>query len=95
LGKKPGLVISTGGGCVTREENYFYLHQNGAVIFLERSLHLLEREGRPLSGGDLGAMYERRFPLYRRFAGRIVQNDAPAEIVAKNVLEAAYEVIGD
>jgi len=95
LGKRSGLVISTGGGCVNREENYFHLRQNGTVIFLERSLHLLAREGRPLSGGDLEAMYECRLPLYRRFADRIIQNDAQVETVAKNVLEAAYEAIGD
>lgn len=36
LGKTSGLVIATGGGCVTRPENYPRLHQNGTMIFLER-----------------------------------------------------------
>ena len=32
LGKQSGLVIATGGGCVTRPENYPLLHQNGTIF---------------------------------------------------------------
>lgn len=46
LGKASGLVIATGGGCVTRPENYPHLHQNGAIIFLERELSKLPKKGR-------------------------------------------------
>ena len=88
LGSQSGLVIATGGGCVTREENYFHLRQNGIIIFLERSTALLAREGRPLSQGDLEAMYRQRLPLYRRFACLTAHNDAPAETVVKNILSA-------
>lgn len=31
LGKQSGLVIATGGGCVTQQRNFDLLHQNGAV----------------------------------------------------------------
>lgn len=47
LGKASGLVIATGGGCVTRPENYPHLHQNGAIIFLERELSKLAKKGLP------------------------------------------------
>lgn len=91
LGKESGLVISTGGGCVTRGENYPLLHQNGAIIFLERELSKLPKKGRPLSlRGNLEDMYTMRLPMYRRFADVIVANDADPERVAKKV-EAAYE----
>jgi shikimate dehydrogenase len=39
LGKQSGTVISTGGGCVTREENYPLLHQNGVIVWLRRGLN--------------------------------------------------------
>lgn len=83
LGKRSGAVISTGGGCVTRAENYPLLHQNGRIVWLRRDLDKLAREGRPLSlNADLSAMYAVREPLYARFADFTVDNtDAPEETV--------------
>ena len=49
LGKRSGLVIATGGGCVTRERNYPLLHQNSRIIWLQRCPARLPTEGRPLS----------------------------------------------
>ena len=95
LGKESGLVIATGGGCVTRPENYPLLHQNGTIIFLERELSKLPKKGRPLSLlGNLQDMYTIRLPMYRRFADLIVPNDGDPEAVAKNV-EEAYEHFSD
>ena len=95
LGKESGLVIATGGGCVTRPENYPLLHQNGTIIFLERELSKLPKKGRPLSlRGNLQDMYTLRLPMYRRFADLIVPNDGDPEAVAKNV-EEAYEHFSD
>lgn len=95
LGKASGLVISTGGGCVTRPENYPHLHQNGTIIFLERELSKLPKKGRPLSlRGNLQDMYTIRLPMYRRFADITVANDGPVETVAKTV-EEAYEHFSD
>lgn len=95
LGKESGLVIATGGGCVTRPENYPHLHQNGAIIFLERELSKLPRKGRPLSlRGNIQDMYTMRLPMYRRFADITVANDGPVEAVAKRV-EEAYERFSD
>ena len=34
LGKRSGCVIATGGGCVTRPENYNSLHQNGSIFWV-------------------------------------------------------------
>ena len=88
LGKKSGAVISTGGGCVTRADNYPVLHQNGTIIWLRRDLNKLAREGRPLSlGADLGAMYAVREPLYARFADFTVDNTGTPEETVDAILE--------
>jgi shikimate dehydrogenase len=46
---RSGLVISCGGGIVTRRENYALLHQNGTIVLLERPLGQLSLAGRPIS----------------------------------------------
>lgn len=75
LGKRSGLVIATGGGCITVDENYSHLHQNGLIIWLKRPLDRLPTDGRPLSqAGKLQEMFESRAPLYERFADCSVDN---------------------
>lgn len=68
-GKQSGCVIATGGGTVTRAENYAALHQNGVIVFLTRPLGELSSSGRPLSA-SLGVekLYEARLPLYEAWA---------------------------
>ena len=44
-----GLVISCGGGIVTREQNKFYVRCNSNVIYLERPLTTLSDHNRPVS----------------------------------------------
>lgn len=91
VGKKPGQVIATGGGVVTRAENYPHLHQNGTILFLERDLDRLPTEGRPLSQqGSLRELYARRLPLYRQFADITLRNSKPPEKIAEEA-EHAYE----
>ena len=88
LGKQSGTVISTGGGCVTRPENYPLLHQNGTIVWLRRDLDKLAREGRPLSlNADLHAMYAARQPLYQRFADLTADNTGTPEETANAILE--------
>ena len=73
LGKQSGLIIATGGGCVTQERNFPLLHQNGRIFWLQRELSLLPVDGRPLSQTtDLSAMFAIRKPLYARFADHII-----------------------
>jgi len=88
LGKQPGLVIATGGGCVTREENYPLLHRGGTIVRLNRDLDSLPKEGRPLSqAGNLGEMLRIREPMYRRFADFTVDNVGTPEETAGEVLK--------
>ena len=90
LGKRSGLIIATGGGCVTREENYPLLHQNGEIFCLCRALEKLPTEGRPLSqGNSLRELFEKRWPMYRRFADHIIDNDSGSvHDAAVRILEA-------
>ena len=77
LGKQSGLVIATGGGCVTKARNYPLLHQNGHIFWLQRNIEDLPTEGRPLSASqDLQKMYALRKPMYEAFADHTVTNDA-------------------
>lgn len=87
-GKQSGLVIATGGGWVTKAENYPHLHQNGRIFWLQRPVSQLERAGRPLSiGADLEAMYEKRAPLYRQFSDETVYNCNAPEETAQIILK--------
>ena len=88
LGKRSGLVIATGGGCVTREENYSLLHQNGRIIWLQRDISLLPKDGRPLSqANDLTDMFNKRQPMYERFADVGVDNNLSPEDTVRRFLE--------
>ena len=73
LGKRTGLVIATGGGCVTMARNEPLLRQNGRILWLQQDLEKLATAGRPLSQSqDLRHMYETRAPLYTKFADEII-----------------------
>ena len=87
LAQSNHFVIATGGGCVTREENYDLLHQNGIIFWLKRNIDQLPREGRPLSAGDLAAMYDRRKACYERFADHIVDNNGTVEDTVQAILD--------
>lgn len=87
LGMQSGLVIATGGGCVTRAENHPLLHQNGTVFCLTRALDQLPVEGRPLSQKTkLETMFQIRKPMYKAFADYLVANDDTPEAAAKQIL---------
>jgi shikimate dehydrogenase len=87
LGKRSGLIIATGGGCVTREENYPHLHRNGRIFCLKRDLDKLPSSGRPLSQKTPAEeMYRVRKPLYERFADHHIDNNGSAEAAAEEIL---------
>lgn len=84
LGKRSGLVIATGGGCVTKVRNYPLLHQNGTILWLKRDLNLLPTDGRPLSHkSNMVQMYAGRKPFYEDFSDLVVDNNGtPEETIA-------------
>lgn len=83
LCKAAGTVIATGGGCVTRPENYAHLHRNSRIFWLRRDVEKLPTIGRPLSQRNTPAqLYRQREPLYREFADEIVDNDGSIQATA-------------
>ncbi|MDD7340560.1 MAG: shikimate kinase [Firmicutes bacterium] len=89
LGKGSGQVIATGGGCVTRPENYPLLHQNGRILRLRRDIGKLPKDGRPLSlTNDLSEMAAEREPLYAAFADLTFDNNDALEHTLETILEA-------
>ena len=77
------LVISTGGGIITRPENMINLKDNGGiVVYLRTSFETVaERAGdlssRPLFANKANALdlYKSRLPIYERYADIIVDTD--------------------
>lgn len=92
LGKESGLVIATGGGCVTKERNYPLLHQNGTIFWIRRDLGLLPTDGRPLSqSSKLSDMYHVRKPLYESFADHTIDNNGSIEAAVQSVIQILEE----
>lgn len=89
VSKQSGLVIATGGGCVTQECNYKPLHQNGTIIWIKRAIEDLPTVGRPLSiHNNLQDIYGARSPLYEHFADIQTTNDTTPEMAAEAILRA-------
>ena len=88
LARESGLVIATGGGCVTKERNYPLLHRNGTIVWIQRDPALLPTDGRPLSqSGKLRKMLEIRGPMYQSFCDITVVNDGLPEEIADRILD--------
>ena len=93
LGKRSGLVIATGGGCVTRERNYPLLHQNSRMVWIQRDAALLPTKGRPLSQKNGPAsLYEQRKHLYEAFSDAFVVSDGTKEECLAKVLAALQTI---
>ncbi len=88
LGKQSGLVIATGGGCVTRARNYPLLRQNSRILWLKRCPARLPTEGRPLSQKTSPAvLYDQRRPLYKAFGDAAIDNDGSREETLTEILK--------
>ena len=90
LGTETGLVISTGGGCVTVPKNYAHLRQNGRIYQLTQPVEKLSTSGRVLSSGGierLRELEETRTPMYKSFAQCIVEHNRNAPETVAAILE--------
>ena len=79
LSRRQGLVIACGGGLPTQEAAIAALKENGLVFWLDRdpgeTYDGLDVSGRPLAQGgreDFLQRYERRAPIYRRWADYVI-----------------------
>ena len=90
FGCQKNLIISTGGGVVTREENYYYLKQNALIIRIDRDVKKLSTRNRPLSQGGIKTLYEmknKREKKYDLFADVTVINNGYFKHAVTNILE--------
>ena len=90
LGTQTGLVISTGGGCVTVPKNFAHLRQNGRIYQLTQPIENLSTTGRVLSSGGLDRLRELeeiRTPMYESFAQCIVEHKRNAPETVAAILE--------
>lgn len=89
ISKRSHLVISTGGGVVTRDENYPLLHQNSQIVMLNRKLDELAHKNRPITARDgVQKLAEQRMPRYRAWADLVIDSLDCAVNTAKAVAEA-------
>lgn len=82
--KNTDCVISTGGGVVTREQNYNVLKESGIVYLLNRHKIELDRK-RPLllKYKNANRIWEDRKEMYFRFADVIIDKDENEDAVFK------------
>lgn len=98
LTQKPGIVLATGGGAVTRVSNRQHLNQRGVVVYLytpvemqlartarDRNRPLLQTADPALKLAELLAI---RDPLYREVAHHIVPtSDGSARELAQKIIQ--------
>lgn len=90
IGSQSGLVISTGGGCVTIPQNFVHLRQNGRIYQLTQPVEQLDTDGRVLSSGGiehLRKLEEERTPMYEEFAQSIVPHHRNAPETVATIIE--------
>ncbi len=95
LVKQKDAIISTGGGCVEREENKDILQKGGTVIFINRPLENIHRNirtaSRPLLAKDknrLFELYNRRFSKYKDFCHTEIKNTG-------TLMSSVYKIIDE
>lgn len=93
--KESGLIIATGGGCITVPENIPLLWQNGILFWIQRDLDKLPVHGRPLSLAKTPEqLYLERKHLYQACANQTIDNNGDlSETVRKieRILEDCHE----
>ena len=90
FGTQTGLIISTGGGCVTVPKNFAHLRQNGRIYQLTQPIENLSTTGRVLSSGGLDRLRELeeiRTPMYESFAQSIIEHNRNAPETVATILE--------
>ena len=99
----PSLIVSTGGGIISKAENWGVLRQ-GIIIWIDTKQEIaLERlkkdiENRPLlQGKDLSDLYNQIFQsrknLYSQADLRVEVNNEDVEEVAKQIVYGIYKKI--
>ena len=89
LASQSGLVLSCGGGVVTRAQNYDLLHQNSQIVMIDRPLDQLSTKDRPITARDgVKALANQRLPLYTAWADFTVSSLDCAAHTAEAIQDA-------
>ena len=86
--RETGVIISTGGGAVLREENVDALRRNGKLFWLDRAPEkLIPTDDRLLADnrGKIRALYEARLPVYAATADERISVTGTADEAAKDI----------
>lgn len=104
LTRRPGVVLSTGGGSVLRQANREWLHQRGQVVYLrshpeEIFRRLRHDRVRPLlQVADplqrLRDLFAVRDPLYRETAHFVIETGRPSVATLVNMIAMQLELAG-
>ena len=85
---RAGVIISTGGGAILREENTDALRRNGRLVWLDRKPDdLVPTDDRPLADSreKMTALYAAREPIYRATADERIEVTGSAEDTASEI----------
>ena len=99
ISKMDGVLVATGGGIVTREENISIMKSTGKVIFIDASPEFIlgnsSLNGRPLlkDKNKIYDLYKSRITLYRKASDYTVENNGILSDVC-NRLEEVVRKIG-
>ena len=93
LSKLKGVVVSSGGGIVTRKENIEHF-KDFIIVFINRPLDLIigdiDIENRPLLKDKKDRLYElynERINLYKAFGEKHILNDLTVDIAIERLKE--------
>ena len=97
LSQKNGIIISTGGGAVKREENMEILKEKGIVVFLSRKIEDIAKENheaRPLLKdiNNIYKLYDERIELYKRYSDIIIENNRTLQEVTDRTAEEIEKI---
>lgn len=97
LSQKNGIIISTGGGAVKREENMEILKKKGIVVFLSRKIEDIAKENheaRPLLKdiNNIYKLYDERIELYKRYSDIIIENNGTLQEVTDRTAEEIEKI---
>ena len=91
---RQSVVISTGGGIVTRPDNMLVLRKTGTVFYIQRPIDMiltsLDITNRPLLTKDshrIYTLYEERKHLYEEYCHFRITNDQSMEIAADKIIQ--------
>ncbi len=98
LSEKKGLVIASGGGTLTFEENVQSLKRSGTIVLLDIPVEVVAERlkydttrpllARPDKNEAMKALYEKRDPLYRAAADITINADqSPMQVCMQIISE--------